>query len=303
MADGALSTTPAHIAVSVTGIAGPDGGSPEKPVGLVYLGVAAKGETTRMQECRFGDIGRCNIRLASVREALRLVQDAVKPGLPHDLDAQRLLSCPGDRCCRRRSMPPTHRARSDRAALSRRSRQPAAARRPRPARPRSERARLQRRHAGRQQPVRRRPQPRRSVEGRPQGRAPRPRDHHRRALRRRRPLRYQLPAPVDLLDAGRAQPSEAPSFAGANLCRARAVRPLQSLELPRRRSFAGATLAPFNKTGFIEHIWRTEFSGADLSNANLSGADLTYALLALRQPARRQLAGAGCARPTCRAPI
>jgi nicotinamide-nucleotide amidase len=84
MADGALGATPAHIAVSVTGIAGPDGGSPEKPIGLVYLGVAAKGEATRTHECRFGDIGRCNVRLESVRAALRLVQDVVKTGLRHD---------------------------------------------------------------------------------------------------------------------------------------------------------------------------------------------------------------------------
>ena len=84
MADGALSNTPAHIAVSVTGIAGPDGGSPEKPIGLVYVGVAVQGATTRTFERRFGDIGRREVRLASVREALRLVQDIVKAGLRHD---------------------------------------------------------------------------------------------------------------------------------------------------------------------------------------------------------------------------
>jgi nicotinamide-nucleotide amidase len=84
MAEGALARTPAHIAVSVTGIAGPDGGSPEKPIGLVYVGVAAKGAETRTQECRFGDIGRCEIRLASVREALKLAHAAVGPGLRHD---------------------------------------------------------------------------------------------------------------------------------------------------------------------------------------------------------------------------
>jgi nicotinamide-nucleotide amidase len=84
MAEGALLRTPAHIAVSVTGIAGPDGGSPEKPVGLVYVGVAAKGEETRTLECRFGDIGRSEIRLASVREALKLAHAAVGPGLRHD---------------------------------------------------------------------------------------------------------------------------------------------------------------------------------------------------------------------------
>ena len=84
MAEGALSRTPAHIAVSVTGIAGPDGGSPEKPIGLVYVSVAAKGLETRARECRFGDIGRCDIRLASVREALKLTHAAVGPGLPHE---------------------------------------------------------------------------------------------------------------------------------------------------------------------------------------------------------------------------
>ena len=83
MAEGALTNTPAHIAVSVTGIAGPDGGSPEKPVGLVYLGVASQGESTRVRECRFGDIGRHEVRLASVREALALAQSAVRPGVPH----------------------------------------------------------------------------------------------------------------------------------------------------------------------------------------------------------------------------
>jgi nicotinamide-nucleotide amidase len=83
MADGCLARTPAHVAVSVTGIAGPDGGSAQKPVGLVYLGVAARGEATRVHECRFGDIGRSAIRLASVREALEVVRAAIRPGLSH----------------------------------------------------------------------------------------------------------------------------------------------------------------------------------------------------------------------------
>jgi nicotinamide-nucleotide amidase len=84
MAEGALARTPAHIAISITGIAGPDGGSPEKPVGLVYLGVAARGEATRVRECRFGTIGRREVRLESVRAAMDLVASAIKPGLSHD---------------------------------------------------------------------------------------------------------------------------------------------------------------------------------------------------------------------------
>lgn len=83
MAEGALQRTPVHIALSITGIAGPDGGSAEKPVGLVYFAVAARGETTRVRECRFGNIGRRAVRLASLREAIDLMASAVKPGIPH----------------------------------------------------------------------------------------------------------------------------------------------------------------------------------------------------------------------------
>lgn len=83
MANGALRRTPVHIALSITGIAGPDGGSAEKPVGLVYIAVAARGETTRVRECRFGNIDRRDVRLASLREAIELMASAVKPGIPH----------------------------------------------------------------------------------------------------------------------------------------------------------------------------------------------------------------------------
>jgi nicotinamide-nucleotide amidase len=74
MAEGALANAPVEIALSVTGIGGPDGGSPEKPVGLVYIGAAVKGEPTRVREFRFGDIGRTEIRLASVSQAIVLAQ-------------------------------------------------------------------------------------------------------------------------------------------------------------------------------------------------------------------------------------
>jgi nicotinamide-nucleotide amidase len=77
MAEGALAHAPVDIAISVTGIAGPDGGTAEKPVGLVYLAVAVRDAGTRARTCRFGGIGRTEIRLASVREALSLLREAL----------------------------------------------------------------------------------------------------------------------------------------------------------------------------------------------------------------------------------
>jgi nicotinamide-nucleotide amidase len=77
MAEGALRQGPVDMAVAVTGIAGPDGGTAEKPVGLVYLAVAFKGSATRVRECRFGSIGRREIRLASVGAALALAREAL----------------------------------------------------------------------------------------------------------------------------------------------------------------------------------------------------------------------------------
>jgi nicotinamide-nucleotide amidase len=73
MAMGALSASRADVAVAVTGVAGPGGGTPEKPVGLVHLAVARDGGRVTHQECRFGGIGRAEVRLATVREALALV--------------------------------------------------------------------------------------------------------------------------------------------------------------------------------------------------------------------------------------
>ncbi len=77
MAEGALRHAPVEVAIAITGIAGPDGGTAAKPVGLVYLAVARKAGATRVRECRFGDIGRSEIRLASLRAALALVREAL----------------------------------------------------------------------------------------------------------------------------------------------------------------------------------------------------------------------------------
>ncbi len=77
MAEGALAASRADVAVSVTGIAGPGGGSDAKPVGLVHFGLAAKGAPTRHVERRFGDAGRAEVRRLSVDEALALLEEAV----------------------------------------------------------------------------------------------------------------------------------------------------------------------------------------------------------------------------------
>ena len=73
MAEGALKHSAAQMAVSCTGIAGPAGATPAKPVGLVHLAAAREGQTTLHEECRFGDIGRANVRMRSVEEALKLL--------------------------------------------------------------------------------------------------------------------------------------------------------------------------------------------------------------------------------------
>jgi nicotinamide-nucleotide amidase len=73
MAQGALAHSHADLAVAVTGIAGPGGGSAEKPVGLVHIAAARKDGKTFHRECRFGDIGRGAIRIATVDTALEML--------------------------------------------------------------------------------------------------------------------------------------------------------------------------------------------------------------------------------------
>lgn len=72
MADGARNTARADFAVAVTGIAGPDGGSEKKPIGLVYVAVSSELATVVIEH-RFGDLGRDEVRKASVKAALELV--------------------------------------------------------------------------------------------------------------------------------------------------------------------------------------------------------------------------------------
>lgn len=77
MALGALAHSPADVALSITGIAGPDGGTAQKPVGLVHFGCARRGAGVMLAERRFGAIGRAAIRLASVEAALEMLEGAV----------------------------------------------------------------------------------------------------------------------------------------------------------------------------------------------------------------------------------
>ena len=80
MAEGALAKSRADVAVSVTGIAGPDGGTAAKPVGLVHFACARRGAPTIAREERFGDIGREAVRLASVKVGLDLLEAAGAEG-------------------------------------------------------------------------------------------------------------------------------------------------------------------------------------------------------------------------------
>lgn len=72
MAAGALAHSRASLALAVTGIAGPGGGSPEKPVGLVWFGVGIDGETVTAEHRLFADEGRDFIRRETVGHALEL---------------------------------------------------------------------------------------------------------------------------------------------------------------------------------------------------------------------------------------
>lgn len=76
MAKGAIASSAAHVAVAITGVAGPSGGTAEKPVGLVHFARAIRGENSIHLTQRFGNIGRSAIRQASVRQALQLLLEA-----------------------------------------------------------------------------------------------------------------------------------------------------------------------------------------------------------------------------------
>jgi nicotinamide-nucleotide amidase len=75
MVRGVLGHSRVHLAVSVTGIAGPDGGSADKPVGLVFFGAASRAGKIVAAEKRYGDIGRDKVRKNSVLQAFKMLHD------------------------------------------------------------------------------------------------------------------------------------------------------------------------------------------------------------------------------------
>lgn len=77
MATGALEAAGADLSVAITGVAGPDGGTEAKPVGLVHIATARRRGMVQSKRFEFGDIGRSRIRMQSVAKAMQMVQEAL----------------------------------------------------------------------------------------------------------------------------------------------------------------------------------------------------------------------------------
>ena len=82
MAKGALARAPVDLSVSITGVAGPGGGTAAKPVGLVHFAAAARDGRLIHQEMRYGDIGRAEVRRRSVLQALAMLQELAERTRP-----------------------------------------------------------------------------------------------------------------------------------------------------------------------------------------------------------------------------
>ena len=78
MAEGVLNHAPVELSASITGVAGPGGGSPMKPVGHVQFASARRGHATIHQVHNFGDLGRSAIRLRAVVVALEMMRAQAK---------------------------------------------------------------------------------------------------------------------------------------------------------------------------------------------------------------------------------
>ncbi len=76
MAEGALARSHAAVAVAITGIAGPGGGSPDKPLGLVWFGLSSDGKTVTEHHVFAGD--RAAVRAQATEKALALLLDGLR---------------------------------------------------------------------------------------------------------------------------------------------------------------------------------------------------------------------------------
>lgn len=74
MAEGALENSRANLAIAVTGIAGPGGGTPMKPVGTVHLACARENKAMTHEMLALGDVGRHEIRMATIEAALNMIR-------------------------------------------------------------------------------------------------------------------------------------------------------------------------------------------------------------------------------------
>lgn len=74
MAEGALEHSRANLSIAITGIAGPGGGTPMKPVGTVHLACARENKAMMHEMLMLGDIGRSEIRLATLEAALDMIR-------------------------------------------------------------------------------------------------------------------------------------------------------------------------------------------------------------------------------------
>jgi nicotinamide-nucleotide amidase len=82
MAKGALAHASVDLAVSITGIAGPTGAVPGKPIGLVFFCAASRSGRVIAHDRKYGDIGRANVRRESVLQALAMLQELAEKEEP-----------------------------------------------------------------------------------------------------------------------------------------------------------------------------------------------------------------------------
>ena len=82
MAKGALAHAPVDLAVSITGIAGPSGAMPGKPIGLVHFAAASRSGRMIHHDRKFGDLGRSEIRRRSVLQAMAMLRELAEKEEP-----------------------------------------------------------------------------------------------------------------------------------------------------------------------------------------------------------------------------